>query len=98
MAAEKHGGYTTFIDLPEAVMLDNLCGGHKQMTQMLRLIHNRARYKALCPFHDDHHASLSFSVHRNSYRCFVCGASGGPIDLVMKYLGKDFSDYYLTRK
>ena len=24
MAAEKHGGYTTFIDLPEAVMLDNL--------------------------------------------------------------------------
>ena len=48
------------------------------------------RHKALCPFHDDHHASLSFSVRRNSYRCFVCGASGGPIDLVMKYLGKDF--------
>ena len=47
MAAEKHGGYTTFIDLPEAVMLDNLCGGHKQMTQILRLIHDRARYKAL---------------------------------------------------
>ena len=46
------------------------------------------RHKALCPFHDDHHASLSFSVRRNSYRCFVCGASGGPIDLVMKYLGK----------
>ena len=43
-------------------------------------------HKALCPFHDDHHASLSFSVRRNSFRCFVCGASGGPIDLVMKYL------------
>ena len=50
------------------------------------------RHKALCPFHDDHHASLSFSVRRNSYRCFVCGASGGPIDLVMKYLGKDFRE------
>ena len=50
------------------------------------------RHKALCPFHDDHHASLSFSVRRNSYRCFVCGASGGPIDLVMKYLGKPFLD------
>ena len=50
------------------------------------------RHKALCPFHDDHHASLSFSVRRNSCRCFVCGASGGPIDLVMKYLGKPFLD------
>ena len=49
-------------------------------------------HKALCPFHDDHHASLSFSVRRNSFRCFVCGASGGTIDLVMKYLDKDFPD------
>ena len=49
-------------------------------------------HKALCPFHDDHHASLSFSVRRNSYRCFVCGASGGTIDLVMQYLGKGFVD------
>ena len=49
-------------------------------------------HKSLCPFHDDHHASLSFSVRRNSYRCFVCGASGGTIDLVMRYLGKDFLD------
>ncbi len=50
------------------------------------------RHKALCPFHDDHHASLSFSVSKNSYRCFVCGAHGGPIDLVMNYLKKDFLD------
>ena len=49
-------------------------------------------HKALCPFHDDHHASLSFSVRRNTFRCFVCGASGGTIDLVMKYLDKDFPD------
>ena len=50
------------------------------------------RHKCLCPFHDDHHASLSFSVKRNSYRCFVCGASGGTIDLTMRYLGKDFKE------
>ena len=49
-------------------------------------------HKCLCPFHDDHHASLSFSVKRNTYRCFVCGESGGPIDLVMKYLNKDFRE------
>ena len=50
------------------------------------------RHKCLCPFHDDHHASLSFKVSKNTFRCFVCGASGGPIDLVMKYLNKDFLD------
>ena len=51
-----------------------------------------SRHKCLCPFHDDHHASLSFKVSRNTYRCFVCGASGGTIDLVMKVLSKDFLD------
>ena len=50
------------------------------------------RHKCLCPFHDDHHASLSFSPRRNTFRCFVCGASGGTIDLVMKHLGKDFRE------
>ena len=35
---------------------------------------------------------MSFKVSRNTFRCFVCGASGGPIDLVMKYLRKDFLD------
>ena len=49
-------------------------------------------HKALCPFHDDHHASLSFSVRRNTFRCFVCGASGGTIDLVMKCLNKGFRE------
>ena len=49
-------------------------------------------HKALCPFHDDHHASLSFKVSKNTFRCFVCGASGGTIDLVMRYLRKDFRE------
>ena len=44
------------------------------------------RHKCLCPFHDDHHASLSFSVRRNSFRCFACGAHGGTIDLAMRLL------------
>ena len=51
-----------------------------------------ARHKSLCPFHDDHHASLSFSVRRNSFRCFVCGASGGTIDLVMRHLNLGFHE------
>ena len=51
-----------------------------------------SRHKCLCPFHDDHHASLSFNVRKNTFRCFVCGASGGTIDLVMKCLHKDFKE------
>ena len=31
-------------------------------------------------------------MRRNSYRCFVCGVSGGTIDLVMKCLGKGFRE------
>ena len=51
-----------------------------------------SRHKCLCPFHADNHPSLSFCVRRNTYRCFVCGASGGTIDLVMNYLNKDFKE------
>ena len=49
-------------------------------------------HKALCPFHDDRHPSLSFKVSKNTYRCFVCGASGGTIDLVMRHLHVDFKE------
>ncbi|MBO7100538.1 MAG: hypothetical protein J6V98_00780 [Bacteroidales bacterium] len=51
-----------------------------------------SQHKSLCPFHDDHHASLSFNVRKNTYRCFVCGEHGGTIDLVMRFLHKDFRE------
>ena len=49
-------------------------------------------HKCLCPFHDDHHASLTFSMRRNTFRCFACGASGGTIDLVMRYMNLGFKE------
>ena len=49
-------------------------------------------HKALCPFHNDHHPSLSFNTRKNTYRCFVCDAHGGTIDLVMHLLHKDFKE------
>ena len=51
-----------------------------------------SRHKCLCPFHDDSHPSLSFRVSKNTFRCFVCGASGGTVDLVMRFLNKPFLD------
>ena len=48
------------------------------------------RHKALCPFHADKHPSLTFHRGKNRYKCFVCDSHGGVIDLVMKYLNKNF--------
>ncbi len=48
------------------------------------------RHKTLCPFHDDTHPSLSFNTRRNTFRCFVCDAHGGTIDLAMRLLNKNF--------
>lgn len=44
------------------------------------------RHKSLCPFHDDHKPSLTFSVARNTFRCWSCGEHGGTIDLALKLL------------
>ena len=50
------------------------------------------KYKALCPFHDDH--SPSFSVHpdKQIYKCFSCGESGNVITFVEKYTGVTFAE------
>ena len=48
------------------------------------------KHKALCPFHDDRHPSLTFYARTNTYHCFVCEAHGSVIDLAMKVLHKPF--------
>jgi len=50
------------------------------------------RHKALCPWHDDSRPSLTFDTYRNRYRCFVCDAHGGVIDLVMKLRNLNFRE------
>ncbi len=48
---------------------------------------DRTGKKALCPYHEDKHPSLSF--YRNGFRCFACGAHGSSLDLTMLLLGLD---------
>lgn len=50
------------------------------------------RHKALCPFHDDSRPSLTFNTYRNRYRCYVCDAHGGVIDLVRNVRGCGFRE------
>lgn len=49
-------------------------------------------HKALCFIHVDHNPSLSFSIKKNLYYCFVCSKGGGPIKLVQEYHGCTFQE------
>ncbi len=52
---------------------------------------SRGWCKVLCPFHPDHHPSLSVNVRNGAFRCFSCGAHGGDIlDFVKLRHGYDF--------
>ncbi len=46
---------------------------------------NRAN-KAICPFHKEKTASLSFSPQKQIWKCFGCGEGGDAISLVAKLL------------
>ncbi len=47
MALEALGGRTQYLNLPEVEMADRMCGGHRQVTQVLRNIYDRQRAGAL---------------------------------------------------
>lgn len=47
MALENQGGRTMYLNLPEVEMADKMCGGHKQVSQTIRNIYDRARMGAL---------------------------------------------------
>ena len=41
--------------------------------------------KAVCPFHNDHHPSMTF--RDGKYHCWACGAAGDSIDFTARLLG-----------
>ena len=47
MGCEKLGARTQYLYMPEVEMADRMCGGHKQVSQMLRNIYDRTRAGAL---------------------------------------------------
>ena len=47
MGCETLGGRTQYFNLPEVEMADGLCGGHKQVSHMLRNIYDRAKAGAM---------------------------------------------------
>ena len=47
LALESQGGLTQYFNLPEVEMADRLCGGHKQVSVLLRNVYDRDRAGAL---------------------------------------------------
>lgn len=47
MALEKLGARTQYLNMPEVEMADRMCGGHRQISQMMRNIYDRQRAGAL---------------------------------------------------
>ena len=47
MALESQGGRTQYLNMPEVEMADDLCGGHRKVSQMMRNIYDRQRAGAL---------------------------------------------------
>ena len=52
--------------------------------QYIQLTPGRKAYKGHCPFHDDSHRSLMVSGEKNIFKCFGCGAEGGPVEFFMQ--------------
>jgi len=51
-----------------------------------------AVWKAICPFHDERTPSFTVNPQRQIFKCFGCGAGGGPIRFVMMYENLGFVD------
>jgi DNA primase len=47
-------------------------------------------WKALCPFHNERTPSFTVNPQRGMFKCFGCGAGGGPIRFVMQYENLSF--------
>ncbi|HLN27640.1 MAG TPA: DNA primase [Gemmataceae bacterium] len=51
-----------------------------------------AKFKGLCPFHDDHRPSFDVDPRRQNYRCWSCGKHGDVITFVQEHERVDFRE------
>lgn len=48
--------------------------------------------QGVCPFHDDHNASLSVNLDGGHFRCFACGEHGDMVTFHRKRTGLQFRE------
>lgn len=66
----------------------------------LELKREGSRFTCCCPVHEERRPSFKVTPRLNIYKCFSCGASGGPITFLMDVQGMSFveSVKYLARR
>lgn len=55
------------------------------ISSYINVVKKGRNFVALCPFHDDHHPSMSISREKQIYKCYSCGNGGNAITFVMRY-------------
>ncbi len=55
------------------------------ISKYIPVIKKGRNYTAVCPFHNDHDPSLSISVDKQIWKCFVCNEGGNVFSFVQKY-------------
>jgi DNA primase len=78
---------TTLAAIKSAVRIVSLASDYG-----LRVTRHGSKYKALCPFHDDHNPSMELNPDRESYKCWVCNAGGDIFDFVKEFERVDFNE------
>lgn len=62
------------------------------ISEYIRLTKAGVNYKCVCPFHEDHDASLVVSPAKRMFKCFGCGAGGNVISFVQKHESLSFPE------
>ena len=55
------------------------------ISEFIPLIKKGKNYKALCPFHEDSHPSMSISEEKQIFNCFSCNTGGNAISFYSKF-------------
>lgn len=76
----------TLLRIKAAIDIASLIG------EYLPLQRSGTKFKALCPFHDDHNPSLEINPDRQSFKCWVCGTGGDIFDFTKLYERVEFPE------
>lgn len=55
------------------------------LSRYVPLTRKGRNFVCTCPFHDDHNPSMSVTVDKQIYKCFVCGAGGNVFTFVQNF-------------
>ncbi len=65
---------------------------HDVVKDFVELRRSGSGWVGICPFHSERTPSFHIDLRRNIYKCFSCGAGGGPVRFLMENRNMSFPD------